>query len=97
MQYARLGNTGLKVSRICLGMMTYGDAAWRDWVLDEDAARARTDAAAEPAGARRREAVLGADVPLARLVVVQAIDVALRPAQPDEHVAAIAERALGVA
>jgi aryl-alcohol dehydrogenase-like predicted oxidoreductase len=39
MQYARLGHTGLKVSRICLGMMTYGDPAWRDWMLDEAAAR----------------------------------------------------------
>lgn len=35
MEYVRLGTTGLKVSRICLGMMTYGDTAWRDWVLDE--------------------------------------------------------------
>jgi aryl-alcohol dehydrogenase-like predicted oxidoreductase len=34
MQYVRLGTTGLKVSRICLGMMTYGSSAWRDWVLD---------------------------------------------------------------
>jgi len=39
MQFARLGNTGLRVSRICLGMMTYGDPAWRDWVLPEEAAR----------------------------------------------------------
>jgi 1-deoxyxylulose-5-phosphate synthase len=36
--YVRLGTTGLKVSRICLGMMSYGDPAWRPWVLDEDAA-----------------------------------------------------------
>jgi 1-deoxyxylulose-5-phosphate synthase len=35
----RLGNTGLKVSRICLGTMTYGDPKWRDWVLDEAAGR----------------------------------------------------------
>src|SRR5947209_9064056 len=35
MQYVRLGNTGLKVSRICLGTMTYGSPAWRPWVLDE--------------------------------------------------------------
>ena len=34
----RLGATGLKVSRICLGMMSYGDPAWREWVLDADAA-----------------------------------------------------------
>jgi len=29
-----LGTTGLKVSRICLGMMSYGTSAWRDWVLN---------------------------------------------------------------
>jgi aryl-alcohol dehydrogenase-like predicted oxidoreductase len=34
----RLGSSGLKVSRIGLGMMSYGDRAWRDWVLDESAA-----------------------------------------------------------
>lgn len=39
MQYTRLGNTGLTVSRICLGTMTYGDPAWRDWVLTEDKSR----------------------------------------------------------
>ncbi len=39
MRYTRLGHTGLTVSRICLGTMTYGDPAWRSWVLDEDAAR----------------------------------------------------------
>ena len=33
MQYVNLGKTGLKVSRICLGMMTYGSSKWRDWVL----------------------------------------------------------------
>ncbi|UQN08862.1 aldo/keto reductase [Deinococcus sp. QL22] len=36
MEYMRLGQTGLKVSRIALGTMTYGDPAWRDWVLPED-------------------------------------------------------------
>ena len=36
MQYTRLGNTGLKVSRLCLGMMTYGAKQWRPWVLDEE-------------------------------------------------------------
>jgi aryl-alcohol dehydrogenase-like predicted oxidoreductase len=35
MEYRRLGNTGLKVSRLCLGMMSYGSPDWRDWVLDE--------------------------------------------------------------
>jgi len=39
MQYTRLGHTGLKVSRICLGMMTYGTPRWRDWILDEEASR----------------------------------------------------------
>lgn len=39
MQYANLGAAGLKVSRICLGCMTYGSSAWRDWVLDDAAAR----------------------------------------------------------
>jgi aryl-alcohol dehydrogenase (NADP+) len=35
--YVRLGNTGLKVSRLCLGCMTYGSSKWRPWVLDEEA------------------------------------------------------------
>ncbi len=39
MDYVRLGSTGLKVSRIALGCMSYGDPAWRPWVLDEAAAR----------------------------------------------------------
>ncbi len=39
MDYINLGNTGLKVSRICLGMMSYGTSKWRDWVLDEDDSR----------------------------------------------------------
>jgi 1-deoxyxylulose-5-phosphate synthase len=39
MDYVRLGKTGLKVSRICLGTMTYGSHAWRDWVLEEKEAR----------------------------------------------------------
>ena len=39
MQYVRLGKSGLKVSRICLGAMTYGSSAWRPWVLDEAASR----------------------------------------------------------
>ena len=38
MEYVRLGSTGLKVSRLCLGCMTYGSSKWRSWVLDEDAA-----------------------------------------------------------
>src|ERR687886_1487891 len=39
MKYIRLGNTGLKVSRLCLGMMTYGSPQWRDWVLPEEESR----------------------------------------------------------
>jgi aryl-alcohol dehydrogenase (NADP+) len=39
MEYVNLGRTGLKVSRICLGTMTYGTPQWREWVLDEDASR----------------------------------------------------------
>ena len=38
MEQVRLGNTGLKVSRLCLGCMTYGSPKWRSWVLDEAAA-----------------------------------------------------------
>ena len=40
MRYVNLGNTGLKVSRICLGMMTYGSKKWRQWVLEEPESRA---------------------------------------------------------
>ena len=39
MQYVRLGHTGLQVSRLCLGMMTYGSPSWRPWVLDEEQGR----------------------------------------------------------
>jgi aryl-alcohol dehydrogenase (NADP+) len=39
MEYTRLGSTGLKVSRLCLGVMTYGDPGWRPWVLSEEAGR----------------------------------------------------------
>jgi aryl-alcohol dehydrogenase (NADP+) len=39
MQYVNLGACGLKVSRIGLGMMTFGTPSWRPWVLDEAAAR----------------------------------------------------------
>lgn len=39
MQYLNLGRTGLKVSRLCLGMMTYGSTKWRAWVLDEEQGR----------------------------------------------------------
>ncbi len=39
MQYVNLGKTGLKVSRLCLGMMTYGSTSWREWALSEEQAR----------------------------------------------------------
>lgn len=47
MEYKNLGNTGLRVSRICLGMMTYGDPNWRPWILDEEAAQPFVRRAAE--------------------------------------------------
>jgi len=39
MEYVRLGSSGLKVSRICLGTMTFGTPKWRPWVLDEAESR----------------------------------------------------------
>jgi aryl-alcohol dehydrogenase-like predicted oxidoreductase len=39
MDFANLGSTGLKVSRICLGTMTYGSKKWREWVLEEEESR----------------------------------------------------------
>ena len=35
MNYLRFGNTGLKVSELCLGTMSLGSSAWKGWVLDE--------------------------------------------------------------
>lgn len=35
MQYINLGKTGMKVSRLCLGMMSYGSKKWREWILEE--------------------------------------------------------------
>ena len=35
MEYTFLGRKGVKVSRICLGCMSYGTSKWRPWVLDE--------------------------------------------------------------
>jgi aryl-alcohol dehydrogenase-like predicted oxidoreductase len=37
MEYTTLGDTGMTVSRICLGCMSFGTSDWRDWVLDEEA------------------------------------------------------------
>ncbi|HYX51863.1 MAG TPA: aldo/keto reductase [Candidatus Limnocylindrales bacterium] len=39
MEYTNLGTTGTKVSRICLGCMTYGAKKWREWVLEEPEGR----------------------------------------------------------
>jgi aryl-alcohol dehydrogenase (NADP+) len=39
MEYTNLGSTGVKVSRICLGCMTYGVKNWRQWVLEENEGR----------------------------------------------------------
>jgi len=39
MEYVRFGSTGLKVSRLCLGAMSYGSKKWREWVLEEEEAR----------------------------------------------------------
>jgi 1-deoxyxylulose-5-phosphate synthase len=47
MEYVNLGSTGLRVSRICLGMMSFGDKSSRQWVLEEDAAEPLVKAAAD--------------------------------------------------
>ncbi len=39
MEYTTLGRTGLTVSRLALGCMSYGDPGWRSWVLDEATAK----------------------------------------------------------
>src|SRR3954453_23734639 len=50
MEYVNLGATGLRVSRICLGMMSYGNDSERPWVLDEDAAEPIVRRAVEGGG-----------------------------------------------
>jgi 1-deoxyxylulose-5-phosphate synthase len=45
--YVNLGNTGLRVSRVCLGMMSYGKDPSREWALDEKAAEPIVRAAIE--------------------------------------------------
>jgi 1-deoxyxylulose-5-phosphate synthase len=47
MEYVNLGSTGLRVSRVCLGMMSFGNDSERAWVLDEDAAEPIVRAAVE--------------------------------------------------
>ncbi len=39
MEYVNLGKAGIKVSRLCLGAMTYGSKRWREWVLEEEEGR----------------------------------------------------------
>ena len=56
MEYVNLGKTGLRVSRLCLGMMGFGNGSDRPWVIDEDTA--------EPIV---RAAVEGGTIPLIRI------------------------------
>jgi len=46
-QYVSLGATGLRVSRVCLGMMSFGNDSDKPWVLDEQAAEPIVRAAVE--------------------------------------------------
>ena len=47
MEYTTLGNTGMTVSKICLGCMSFGDADWREWVLNEEDGKALVERALE--------------------------------------------------
>jgi 1-deoxyxylulose-5-phosphate synthase len=47
MEYTSLGTTGLRVSPVCLGMMSYGDPSWREWILPEEDAQPFIQRAAE--------------------------------------------------
>ena len=47
MEYTTLGDTGMEVSRICLGCMSFGSSDWRDWVLDEEAGEELVERALE--------------------------------------------------
>ena len=47
MNYTNLGTSGLRVSRVCLGMMGFGNDSDRPWVIDEDAAEPIVRAAVE--------------------------------------------------
>src|SRR6202042_2871495 len=47
MNYTNLGTSGLRVSRVCLGMMGFGNNSDRAWVIDEDAAEPIVRAAIE--------------------------------------------------
>jgi aryl-alcohol dehydrogenase-like predicted oxidoreductase len=45
MEYTTLGRTGMEVSRICLGCMSFGTPEWREWVLEEEASHEILDRA----------------------------------------------------
>ncbi len=45
MEYTTLGDTGLEVSRLCLGCMSFGSSDWRPWVLEEEASHEIIDRA----------------------------------------------------
>jgi aryl-alcohol dehydrogenase-like predicted oxidoreductase len=47
MEYTTLGSTGMEVSRICLGCMSFGSSDWRDWVLDPEESRPIVERAIE--------------------------------------------------
>ena len=47
MEYVNLGNTGLKVSRLCLGTMGFGTSQWRPWVMNDDTSTPVVQAAVE--------------------------------------------------
>ena len=47
MEYTTLGDTGMTVSKLCLGCMSFGDPDWREWVLDEDEGKAIVERALE--------------------------------------------------
>jgi len=42
MKYTTLGRTGITVSRLCLGCMSYGSSTWRPWILDGEEPRGRS-------------------------------------------------------
>ena len=47
MEYTTLGSTGIEVSKICLGCMSFGDTDWREWVLDAEEGKELVDRAIE--------------------------------------------------
>jgi 1-deoxyxylulose-5-phosphate synthase len=47
MEYVQLGRTGMRVSRVCLGMMSFGKDESREWTLDESGAEPIVTAAVE--------------------------------------------------